>query len=449
MKKILMTLVLAPVMALAGESAAATNTCDAPHGTGSPLKGLIRPLRQQATTNGYTWTIYSRNGVATLGSSRYIRGQHNVSPKPSGHVSIPSELGGNKVIRIGDRVFWHCDELTSVMIPEGVQDIGPGAFSHCGKLSSVEIPSTVTKIMSGAFSGCGQLTSIKLPQGLKEIGFFAFKMCRNLESVTIPKSVKEIGGEAFAGCTRIKHIEVEADNPHFISIDGVVYTKDRKELVVCPGGLTSMKPLDGMTSIREGAFAGCGGLMTVELPNSVTNIGRKAFAGCPFATIALPEGLRRIENGAFWGCAGLSSITIPDSVTIIGDIAFEHCSELTSVTMLGVRPISSTNAFHKCNKLMSIHVPANSKDWAGMKDWLGVPLVFDGQPLDPQKEKGLIEAVHQESARQASEAAQLESDREYFRKRVLEIQEDVKRLRAQSSKRQDSPKSNSTDDKAK
>ena len=30
-------------------------------------------------------------------------------------------------------------------------------------------------------------------------------------------------------------------------------------------------------------------------------------------------------------------------------------------------------------KLKSIHVPANAKSWAGMKEWQGIPLVFDAK----------------------------------------------------------------------
>lgn len=448
MKKILMTLVLAPVMAMAGEPAAVTNACDTsrnPRPVAAFRRSGLTP-RSRPTVNGYKWAYYVRNGAATIGLPRNRLGKSAepvVSPRPTGHVPIPSTLDGYNVTCIGDRAFRNCGELTSVTIPEGVATIGQFAFENCGKLTSVEIPSSVINIWSGAFAGCDQLTSIKLPQRLKAIGFFAFKMCRKLESVAIPKSVKEIGGEAFAGCTRIKRIEVDADNSHFISIDGIVYTKDRKDLVVCPSGLSSVKIPDGVTNIRAGAFSGCGGLTALELPNSVTNIGQAAFSGCPFATIALPQGLRGVGGGAFWGCAALSSITMPDSVTFIGDIAFEHCSDLTSVTMRGVRPNSSANAFGKCKKLKVIHVPVNSKSWAGSKEWQGVPLAFDGEPLDPLKEKELMDAVQkqlaEESARQEKAKAKREAVRADQKKKLLEIQEKMKRERAVRSNQETAP----------
>ena len=47
--------------------------------------------------------------------------------------------------------------------------------------------------------------------------------------------------------------------------------------------------------------------------------------------------------------------------------------------MLGERPEAPKNLFPGCRKLKAIHVPANAKSWAGMKDWHGIPLVFEDQ----------------------------------------------------------------------
>lgn len=229
MKKILMMLVLAPVMAMAGEPAAVTNACDTSRDP-RPVGAFRRSGLQQGPrpiVNGYNWSYsVSRFGatIGTLGNLRGKSAEPAASPTPTGHVTIPSTLDGHNVTCIGDRAFRNCGELTSVTLPEGVTTIGQFAFENCGKLTSV----------------------------------------------TIPKGVARIGGKAFAGCAQIKHIEVDADNSHFISIDGVVYTKNRKEVVVCPSGLSSVKIPDGVTNIGVGAFSGCGGLTALELPNSVT-----------------------------------------------------------------------------------------------------------------------------------------------------------------------------------
>ena len=100
--------------------------------------------------------------------------------------------------------------------------------------------------------------------------------------------------------------------------------------------------------------------------------------------IVIPEGVTSIVDGAFSGCKGLTSVTIPDSVTSTGGRAFSGCSELANVTMFGERPDVpngrfSGHLFSGCGKLKAIHVPANAKSWAGMKEWQGIPLVFDAK----------------------------------------------------------------------
>ena len=72
-------------------------------------------------------------------------------------------------------------------------------------------------------------------------------------------------------------------------------------------------------------------------------------------------------------------MTVPAGVAKIEGGAFYNCGALTEVTMRGERPEAPKSIFERCGKLKAIHVPASAKSWAGMKDWLGVPLVFDAK----------------------------------------------------------------------
>ena len=84
----------------------------------------------------------------------------------------------------------------------------------------------------------------------------------------------------------------------------------------------------------------------------------------------------------------LSLPSLPRLLLALGGGAFGDCGELTEVTMLGERPEAPKDLFPGCGKLKSIHVPANAKSWAGMKEWQGIPLVFDGEGR-AASEKGL------------------------------------------------------------
>lgn len=343
--------------------------------------GVASPNNLIATVDGYTWSYRVRNGEATIVAEKGGRPSCAVSPAPTGDLKIPAALGGVKVTRIGRDAFRNCKELTSVTIPEGVthievhafdacaglesvslpsslKDIGYAAFGGCIALESVTIPNGVKNIESDSFNGCRELKSVVIPESVTHIGDRAFCGCRELESVAIPAGVARIGNGLFGDCNALKVIQLDSGNPAFTLIDGVLYTKDRSELVMYPNPSATVVIPEGVTSIRGWAFTGGSGMTSVTIPESVTNI----------------------KDHAFLRCDGLKSITIPSSVKNIGVRAFEQCAELTEVTMLGERPEAPENLFFPgCGKLKAIHVPANAKSWAGMKDWFGIPLVFDAK----------------------------------------------------------------------
>ena len=141
--------------------------------------------------------------------------------------------------------------------------------------------------------------------------------------------------------------------------------------------LTSVTIPEGVTSIERDAFYHCNGLKTVKIPTSMKQIEWGAFNGCSLTSVTIPDGVTHIGVLAFTSCRNLTTVVIPSSVRRIGPGAFLGCGELTSFTMRGERPDAPSDLFKYCGKLKSIHVPANAKSWEGMKEWQGIPLVFD------------------------------------------------------------------------
>ena len=235
--------------------------------------------------------------------------------------NISSIVIENGVTSIGDYVFQDCSGLTSVTFASGSQleSIGVNAFYSCSKLTSVTIPASVTSIGYGAFMGCSGLTSVTFASGsqLASIGERAFCSCtnNNLTSIEIPASVKSIGGSAFYFCT----------------------------------GLTSVAFASGsqLESIGVQAFTSCSGLTSIEIPASVKSIGESAFSYCTGLTsVAFAYGsqLESIGVHAFTRCSGLTSIEIPASVKSIGKSAFNECFYLESVK-LNSNPTIGEDAF--------------------------------------------------------------------------------------------------------
>ena len=333
-------------------------------------------------------------GVTSIGNYAFS----NCSSLTS--IEIPSS-----VTSIGDAAFYFCHSLTIVTIQEGVTSIGGSAFEYCSKLTSIEIPSSVTSIGSQAFFGCSSLASIEIPSSVTSIGDYTFYGCSSLTSINIPEGVTSIGSSAFSGCKRLTSIEipegvtsigdkafyncssltsinVEENNQSYCSEDGVLFNKDKTELIQYPSkkadkqyvipnsvtsigeysafegcsSLTSIEIPSGVTSIGNRTFFGCSSLTSINIPSSVTSIGSYAFYKCSKLTsIEIPSGVTSIEEWTFYGCSSLTSIEIPNSVTSIGDSAFRGCSSLTSIEIPNSVTSIGQSAFYDCSKLTTIY----------------------------------------------------------------------------------------------
>ena len=263
----------------------------------------------------------------------------------SGDLTIPERIiyfsKAYRVTSIGESAFWGRSGLTSVVIPSSVTSIGGSAFYGCSGLTSVVIPSSVTSIGESAFSGCYGLTSVVIPSSVTSIGGAAFWGCSGLTSVVIPSSITSIGRRAFSGCSKLAEIVVDDGNQNYMSIDGILYSKDGSLLHSCPGAKTSVDIPSSVTSIGGSAFLLCSGLTSVVIPPSVTSIGESAFANC----------------------SGLTIVVIPSSVTSISSGAFYDCSNLKEVYCMMETPVA-TEATFSDDVLMNavLYVPTGTKD---------------------------------------------------------------------------------------
>ena len=277
-------------------------------------------------------------------------------------VTIP-----DSVTSISQFAFVNCENLTDVTIPDSVMGIDDWAFCGCTSLKSITIPNSVTSIGGNAFSDCTSLTGITIPESVTSIGGRAFENCTNLTSVTIPGSVAGIGDGAFNGCTSLIAINVATGNQNYISVNGVLYNKDKTTVICYPAGKKdkSYTIINGVTYIGEHAFEYCTSLTSITIPSGVMGIGDWAFLGCSNLTsITIPNGMTCIGYRAFEDCSSLTSITIPDSVVDIGYYAFRGCKSLTAINVAtGNQDYVSVNGvLYNKDKTTIICYPAEKND---------------------------------------------------------------------------------------
>lgn len=115
----------------------------------------------------------------------------------------------------------------------------------------------------------------------------------------------------------------EVRSPDYVTIDGVVYTQNRKKAVTCDADMENLVILDGVEEIIPFAFSGGQKLKTVRLPDSLEKIGMNAFELCrQLHRIDLGEGVTIIPDSCFERCTELKTITLPPQIKEIRREAF-------------------------------------------------------------------------------------------------------------------------------
>lgn len=302
-------------------------------------------------------------------------------------VTIP-----DNATEIYERAFYHCTSLKSVTIPASVKYIGSEAFGYgiyddehtivdgfsinytkntyghyyatkygfssetclvteeldngtlaikgyAGFDKIFTVPSEIngkkiTKIADWTFLDCDSITNITISDGVTSIGSYAFYGCRNLTSITIPDSVTSIGSDPFGRCESLTKINVASENPNYVSVNGVLYNKNKTTLMHYPAGKKdkNYKILDGVTSIDDWAFEDCAYLMNIIIPDGVISVGYGAFENCTNLTsIKIPNSVTSIESSAFTNTALLKNQTT--TIKYVDKWVVECDDDVRSVTI--------------------------------------------------------------------------------------------------------------------
>lgn len=223
-------------------------------------------------------------------------------------------------------LYLNGEEITDLVIPNGVTSICGAAFKDFKGLTSVTIPNSVTSIHDSAFSGCTSLTEVTIGDGVTYIGGRAFSGCTDINAVFISDLA------AWCNISFGTHIVAAYDD---CASNPLMYAK---HLYLNGEEITDLAIPYGVTAIKNYAFRYFSGLTSVTIPNSVTEIGLRAFQDCTnLIKITIGSGVTSIRGWAFAKVRGVFF-----SRTRTDNDVFKVFCKAESV------PETASNAFENC-----------------------------------------------------------------------------------------------------
>lgn len=236
-------------------------------------------------------------------------------------ITLPGSLKN-----LGAYIFGDCTSLNSVVINNVPTYISREMFLNCYKLKKVTLPNSVEKISRKSFSGCFEISDLHISNNITALNKNVFNDCSNVKNLTIPDSVKKIytgalGGysketfnvpknvtgispTAFGQINQIKNFTVDSENNYYSTVDGILYSKDKKIFKIYP------------QARKDKSFT---------IPTGTEEIGSKSFYSIEsLKDITIPTTVKQMDDYAIFFVPGIQSITIPSSVKTIGKYAMGY-----------------------------------------------------------------------------------------------------------------------------
>ena len=251
-----------------------------------------------------------------------------------GRTDITSLEIGPGVTHIGLNAFRAMKGLTTVTIPDTVEDMGFACFADCANLQEVTV--NAKRVGESSFIRCYALHTVNIGPNVTDMGISCYENCTGLQKVCITDLAAwcriAFGGLLANPLEKALHLYLNGAEVTDLTVPAGI-TKINDYAFINAMSITSVTLPEGLTEIGEYAFYSCRGIKTLNLPaNSLTKIGSYAFESCTaLNTLAtFPASVQ------YYGAYSFRFIPLPEYTTIpsgyIGRCAFESCGTIADLT---------------------------------------------------------------------------------------------------------------------
>ncbi len=203
---------------------------------------------------------------------------------------------------------------------------------------------------------------------------YALNCDEKVKVINIGADVLEIDGKSFYSCWALQRIEVDENNPNYCDIDGVLYNKDKTEIICVPTDRdTYLAEKYGYAkydefgyrvepTVEDENYADYErDVLTYVIPSTVKTVGELCFNYANVTTVYIPEGLETIETLGFYEIPRLANIYTYVSTGEVMDTTYTSDEALGNIYLSlpeGLKYIGS-DAFTQCQALTYMYVPSS------------------------------------------------------------------------------------------
>ena len=314
-----------------------------------------------------------------IGSGAFMRCQQLANVVWESFLRLEGKGG---ISSLGTSAMAHCTNLESIMLPGELEFLGTSIFNGCESLNSIAMTMESPVLVQGdPFAASSTGVTIHVPssgnQGETASRYSSAVGWRDYNIAELPYSFVDInhytylktatGTVALNGC-------LDSSNQHIVVRNSITdaHGKTLNVTSVAPQAFkgSSIKSLDTsharkLKTLGQESFASSKLLTSVKLVEGITSMGDHAFASCSsLPSIELPSTLSAIPAGAFEGCYWLASVAIATGVRTIGEKAFSLCTSLVAIEVpLSLQQVER-DAFKNCTALQAINVDERCPTYA-------------------------------------------------------------------------------------
>lgn len=273
-----------------------------------------------------------------------------------GDIVIPDQVEYNgktlSVVSIGEKAFYKCTELTSVILGANIEEIGGRAFQNCTGLNEISLSGKIKTIGKYAFSDCKGFTSFIIPGNIETIGDYAFLNCSGIINLSIENGVKTLGSRVFNGCSGISKVSIP----------------------------------ESVESIDNYCFEKCSNLIELEIQDATTELklgSTHPWYGLNIEKLYLGRNIGHVPGyykDIFW------QMTTPKEYTIgpnVSSLAWMACSNVETITLLCITPPECRSFSNNQYASVNLYIPVGAKEtYLQTNPWKNFWNINEGVPSD-------------------------------------------------------------------